>query len=158
MMNNSWKRVRDPDQKLQTVQQNEDGEHRLMMLEFKAAHKVPGQPLQKLLLVAPYGYNSPTTTNRHKSDAMWKSILKQVNQYKQANKRATVILAGDLNATKLTAIDTNRTLNPEAPMPERVKEKNASVIEAIEAEAGLVDVFRSKHPTVIIKDQLKTKL
>ena len=57
VMNNSWKRVRDPDQKLQTVQQNEDGEHRLMMLEFKAAHKVPGQPLQKLLLVAPYGYN-----------------------------------------------------------------------------------------------------
>ena len=70
------------------------GEQRLVTMEFKANQRVGDDPLERMLVVAPYGYNNPMArSHREPSASMWGKVAKIVGAFRKNHKQGTVVLA-----------------------------------------------------------------
>ena len=96
--------------------------------------------LNKMAVYAVYGYANKT--QRAESKALWKSIKEDMHKWRKEHKLSSTIMAGDINAAKWSALDTDR---PDIAHKEQT-EKDASTITWIESNTPLQDIFRTKHP------------
>ena len=129
--------------KKHTLNNQELGD-RLIALEFD--NKKKGEH-NKLLLIAYYGLNSATAAgNKEALTTMQGWVAERINQFKSKYKCAPVILAGDINAAKLTAIDTDKKREG-MQLEEWIEktEEDALVITQLE-DMGLIDIIREKCP------------
>lgn len=125
-------------------------QQRVMYVEFKAKERKKVwdagtqsetlAPLEKMMIATVYGFNNPSISSTE-SNNMWTEIFQTIDKYRKENTHASVIIIGDLNAAKSASKDTNRV------NPEREREKDAFIIEAIEGK-GIIDTFRHKHPNL----------
>ena len=100
-----------------------------------------GAPLARMALFAVYGYADKTGGNRAESAAMWNTVKERAGKFRARHRTGTVVLAGDLNAAKWSALDTDR---QEAGMWDR--ESDAALITWIEGNLKVKDSFREAHP------------
>ena len=87
-----------------------------------------------------YGYANKT--KRAESKALWKSIKENINKWRDEHRLSSTVLAGDFNAAKWTAIDTDRP-NPTSDLQQ---EKDADTIIWLEKNTPLTNIFRAKFP------------
>jgi exonuclease III len=107
----------------------------------------------KLLLIAMHGINSAHNSPKQAAQ-MQEWVTHQVDAFREKFPRASIILAGDLNAAKFSDIDTDR----QGPHTVEAMEPDAAVIQDLE-NLGLTDVFRHSYPdmqAVTRRDQHKT--
>jgi hypothetical protein len=106
MMGAKWRKVRTQHK----IFKDSNAEVRALTMEFKAAQpRQHGQPLDRMMVIAVYGYNGPASRkNKANSKKMWGAIAHSVNDYKARFPMASVVLAGDINAAKSSQLDTNR--------------------------------------------------
>ena len=64
-------------------------------------------PLERMCLFTVYGYASKDGQTRVKNNAMWQAVKERKISYQKEHPLSTVIIAGDLNATVSTALDTD---------------------------------------------------
>ena len=100
-----------------------------------------GPPLARMALFAVYGYADKTGASKAESAAMWNTVKGRVEKFRERHRTGTVVVAGDLNAAKWSAIDTDRL---EAGMWDR--EADAGLITWIEGNLKVKDTFREAHP------------
>ena len=72
---------------------------------------------------------------------MWNTVKERAAKFRARHRTGTVVLAGDLNAAKWSALDTDR---QEAGMWDR--ESDAALITWIEGNLKVKDSFREAHP------------
>ena len=140
------------------------GEARAIHLEFQAKHRKPverttstdrdtqvtrqsNNHLERLHLVGVYGYNNATSTNKNASQNLWSTIMSRI---KEARKKQWmhVIVAGDLNATSSTQLDTDAT-DAETDDEEADSTIISTVTDTADGDSpNLVDVFRNRHPSL----------
>ena len=79
-------------------------------MEFAAASpRTAGTPLDRMLIAAVYGYNSPASgTHKARSQQLWSKIQARINAFRQKHPTGSVLLGGDLNAAKSAHLDTDR--------------------------------------------------
>ncbi len=98
----------------------------------------------KLLLIGYYGYNaSYRPVEKELVLEMHKWIWNTKAEFKRRNPRAPVILAGDTNAAKRTATDTDLEAGDEE------MEADSCTIEHLE-EMGFIDPLRERHQNIVI--------
>ena len=100
-----------------------------------------GAPLARMALFVVYGYADKTGGNRAESAAMWNTVKERAGKFRARHRTGMVVLAGDLNAAKWSAVDTDR---QEAGMWDR--ENDAALITWIEGNLKVKDSFREAHP------------
>ena len=135
------------------------GEARAIHLNFQAKQRKPvvitenteeenrvtersRNPLERLHLVGVYGYNNATTTNKMASNALWENVQSEITKERR-NKWVNVIVAGDLNATSSTQLDTD-----EKDAEADDDEPDAPIILSATTNLGLIDVLRNRHPNI----------
>ena len=96
--------------------------------------------LERLHVTAVYGYNAAMTIAKKRSSDLWGAILKHTSTVRSTHPHTNMIIAGDMNATVDTLLDTDR---PEATAGD--KEADSKVIETLQAHA-FHDVFRTRFP------------
>ena len=113
-----------------------DMQGRIFYVEFKAAEKLPGLPLERLLVVGLYGYNDPHTV-RAKAEKLISSCKSKIDKYTKRFPTGKVIVLGDFNVAAGSLLDTDRGCEG--------SEKDAWYIAAVES-LGVLDAFRWWHP------------
>ena len=139
LLSAKWTRVLDAHH----IYKDCDGETRVVTMEFKAKSKCNGNKLQRMMIQAVYGYNYKNGEVAKKSADMWEYVHKVSRKFKTTHPHASLVIAGDLNATKSAKLDTNRPIDAQGTDK---REKEAAIIDAMEGRA-IRDVFRAAHPT-----------
>ena len=115
----------------------EGNEGRCIFMEFVAAERVVGEPLHRLLLAAPYGYNDGALP-QHRSHGLREACGKRIKAYRKKYHTASAVILGDLNAAQDSALDTDRGGTGREP--------DAAIIDGF-IGMGLDDVFREHYPS-----------
>ena len=84
-----------------------DVQGRIFCMEFKAAEKLPGLPLERLLVKGLYGYNDPHAV-RARAENLISSCKSKIDKYTQRFPTGKVIVLGDFNAATDSLLDTDR--------------------------------------------------
>ena len=106
-------------------------------MEFVAAKQVDGEPLHRLLMAVPYGFNDGALP-QHRSHRLRLACGKRIQAYRKKYQTTSAIILGDLNAAQDSALDTDR--------GKKGREPDAAVIDGF-VGMGLDDVFREHYPT-----------
>ena len=122
---------------------------RLARTTFKAAKKRQrGTPLERVAVYSIYGYADKS--EEEEMAKLIQAMRKDIRNYRRTNPFTTIIVAGDVNATWKTLLDTDRILGDEdacrAAMGDEPEESDASVIKTILDTTPLYDTFREIHP------------
>ena len=118
-------------------------------VEFKAAEKPPGLPLECMLVVGLYGYNDPHLL-RAGAEKLISSCKSKIDKYAQRFPTGRVIVLGDFNAAagSLLDLDTDRGC--------KGSEKDAWYIAAV-GSLGVLDAFRWCLQTAITAIGIRTQ-
>jgi ribonuclease HI len=130
----------------------EEANGRIALTQFRSTVKAEGHPgdgWARMALFTLYGH----TSDKDITALLIDTLRKEINRYRTKYAFGTVIVATDLNAARIKALDTDRTSED----PEE-KEADSYLIDMITGDdslqeslngprANTLDIFRTRHPT-----------